>query len=146
MTVIYDELNDYRNGDGQGFRDARELLCLVSGLPYDQISDFVKNNVVISLQKYGQIVDAFGPYLRNWKWDRLPLLTQAILIKSYTHFHYVESVDIRVVINIAVELAKTYIDDKQARFVNAILQEVLKKWSVKETSTPWVMLTAISNP
>jgi N utilization substance protein B len=127
MTVIYDELNDFRNGDGQGFRDARELLCLVSGLPYDEISDFVKNTVIISLQKYGVIVEAYTPYLINWKWDRLPLLTQAILIQSYTHFHYVENVDVRVVINNAVELAKKYIDEKQGRFINAILQKVLKK-------------------
>ena len=127
MTVIYDELNDYKNGDGQGFRDARELLCLVSGLSYDEISDFVKNTVVISLQKYGHIVEIFTPYLINWKWERLPLLTQAILIMSYSHFHYVEQVDIRVVINTAVELAKTYIDEKQGRFINAVLQKVLKK-------------------
>lgn len=127
MTVIYQELNDFRNGDGKDFRDARELLCLASGLSYDQISDYVKNTVVISLQKYGFIVDKIAPHLVNWKWERLPLLTQAILIMSYTHFHFVEDVDIKVVINVAVELAKTYIDEKQGRFINAILQKVLVK-------------------
>ena len=45
-------------------------------------------------------------HLNRWKWSRLPLLSQAILLMSYAHFYYVEKVDKRIVINIAVELAK----------------------------------------
>ena len=40
---------------------------------------------------------------------------------SYTHYHYIEKVDKKIVINIAVTLAKKYIDDKQAKFINGIL-------------------------
>ena len=76
---------------------------------------------MVSLKNYGEIKAAFTPYLKNWKWDRLPLLTQAILLMSYAHYKYVEKVDAKVVINVAVELAKKYIDDKQAKFINAIL-------------------------
>ena len=70
---------------------------------------------------YGEIVKAFTPYLINWKWERLPLLTQAILLMSYAHYFYIEKVERTVVINVAVNLAKKYIDDKQAKFINAIL-------------------------
>ena len=47
---------------------------------------------------------------------------------SYTHFYYVEKgkVDKKVVINTAVELAKKYVEEKQAKFINAILEKVLK--------------------
>ena len=44
---------------------------------------------------------------------------------SYAHFYYVEKIDKRIVINVAVELAKKYIEEKQAKFINAILDEVL---------------------
>ena len=57
--------------------------------------------------------------------DRLPLLTQAVLLMSYAHFYYVEKIDKSIVINVAVELAKKYIEEKQAKFINAILDEVL---------------------
>ena len=53
---------------------------------------------------------------------------------SYAHFYYVEKVDKRIVIDIAVNLAKKYIDDNQAKFINAILDKVLNRWSVKEIS------------
>lgn len=121
MTVIYNELVDFKFGDNKFVRDARQLICDFSERNYEDVSDFIKDTVMISLQKYGEIVSAYLPYLKSWKWDRLPLLTQAILLMTYTHFYFVEKVDKKVVINVAVNLAKKYTDDKQAKFINAIL-------------------------
>lgn len=126
MTVIYNELNDFSFNKGDVFRDARELISETAEMPYEEVSPFVKNMVAQSLQHYGEIVNAFIPFLKNWKWDRLPLLTQAILIMSYAHFYFVEKVEKRIVIDIAVNLAKKYIDDKQPKFINGILDGVLK--------------------
>jgi N utilization substance protein B len=94
--------------------------------PYDEVDDFIKNVVILSLTKYGIIRDAYIPYLKSWKWERLPLLTQAILLMSYAHYYFVEKSDKRVVIDVAVNLAKKYIDIKQSQFINAILDGVLK--------------------
>lgn len=44
---------------------------------------------------------------------------------SYTHFKYIETIDKAIVIDVAVKLAKEYIEEKQAKFINAILDEVL---------------------
>ena len=97
----------------------------IEGLTFEQHSSYVQNMISSTLNYYGAIVAAFEPHLRNWKWDRLPLLTRAVLLMSYAHFYYVEKIDKRIVINTAVELAKKYIEDKQAKFINAILDEVL---------------------
>ena len=115
MTVIYDELSDFVLGDGKEFRDARQLL---------EISPYVKNVVAYSLNNYGAIKDVFTPHLVKWKWERLPLLTQSILLMSYAHSK-VTNDDKVVIINIAVNLAKKYIEEKQAKFINAILDGVL---------------------
>ena len=124
MTVIYDELSDFVFGDSSSFRDARQIIADVSGLPYSEVSDYVKNVVAYSLNHYGEIKDAFATKLIKWKWERLPLLTQAILLMSYAHTK-VEEVDKKVVIDIAVTLAKKYVEPKQAKFINAILDGVL---------------------
>lgn len=126
MTVIYDELTDFLIGENKTFRDARELTSELCECPYEEVSDYVKSSIAHSLNHYGEIVEAFTPYLRNWKWNRLPLLTQSVLIMSYAHYYYVEKIDKRIVINIAVNLAKTYIEEKQAKFINAVLDGVLK--------------------
>lgn len=126
MTVIYNELVDYNFGDGSFVRDAREMLSDLFEMPIEQIDPIIINTVVFSLQKYGDIVAAFVPFLKNWKWERLPLLTQSILLMSYSHYYYAEKVDKKIVINVAVDLAKKYIDDKQAKFINGILDGVIK--------------------
>ena len=126
MTVIYNELDDYLYGDKTSFRDASMLIEEVSGLPIDEVSNYVKDTVYTSLQKYGEIVEAFLPKLNGWKWDRIPALSRAILLMSYTHYYFTEKVDKKIVINIAVDLAKKYIEEKQAKFINGILDGVLK--------------------
>ena len=126
MTIIYDELVDFSTNISEMERDARELISEMCDQPYDEVDDFIKNVVILSLTKYGIIRDAYIPYLKSWKWERLPLLTQAILLMSYAHYYFVEKSDKRVVIDVAVNLAKKYIDIKQSQFINAILEGVLK--------------------
>ena len=121
MTVIYNELTDFTFGEGKMVRDANEMIASICECDISEVSPFVIDSVMISLKKYGEIVSAFTPYLKAWKWERLPLLTQAILLMSYTHYKFMGQVDKKVVINVAVNLAKKYIDDKQAKFINAIL-------------------------
>ena len=126
MTVIYDELADFVMGGGASSRNANELIEEIAETPFDEVDPYIKRSVALTMQHYGEIVDAFRPLLVNWKWERLPLLTQAILLMSYAHFYYVEKVDKKVVINTAVDLAKKYVEEKQAKFINAILDGVLK--------------------
>ena len=124
MTVIYDELTDYTAGNS-AFRDVNEIILQITDIPFNEHSAYVQNCISNVLTHYGEIVSAFQPHLRNWVWDRLPLLTRAVLLMSYAHFYYVEKIDKRIVINVAIELAKKYIEEKQAKFINAILDEVL---------------------
>ena len=127
MTVIYNELVDFAFGEQKINRDARELISSMCECDYEEVDPYIKDTVMVSLQKYGEIRNAYIPYLRNWKWERLPLLTQAILLMSYTHFYFIEKVDKSVVINIAVTLAKKYVEEKQAKFINGILDSGVLK-------------------
>lgn len=127
MTVIYNELVDFKFGNESFVRDVKEIIESLCEDDFDNVDPYVKDTAIISLQKYSEIVTAYIPYLKNWKWERLPLLTQSILLMSYTHFYFIEKVNKKVVINIAVDLAKKYIDDKQAKFINAILDNGVLK-------------------
>ena len=126
MTVIYNELNDYVNSSADlPARDSSYLISELCEKPYEECDEYIKKCVSFSLKKYGEIKTAFIPYLINWKWERLPLLTQAIFIMSYAHYYYVEKVDKKIVIDVAVNLAKKYIEEKQAKFINAVLDKIL---------------------
>ena len=123
MVAIYNELTDFTFGQNQISRTAEDIIASLCDCEIKEVPQFIIDSVMVSLSKYGEIKQAYAPYLKNWKWERLPLLTQAILLMSYTNFYYVEKTDKAVIINIAVELAKKYIDDKQAKFINGILDK-----------------------
>jgi len=126
MTAIYNELTDHIYGDKETFRDVREIISSLADMPFEQVSPYVKRCVEQTLIHYGEIVTAYKPYLRNWRWERIPAITQSVLLMSYAHFYYVEKVDKKIVINVAVDLAKKYIDEKQAKFINAVLDGILQ--------------------
>ena len=127
MTVIYIELNDFNYGDKANPRSAKEIILgLLEDYHETVIPPFVEDMVNVSLLHYGEAMELFSAHLKDWKWERIPLLTQAILLMSYTHFKYIEKIDKAIVIDVAVRLTKEYVEEKQAKFVNAILDETLK--------------------
>ena len=127
MTAIYMELNDFNYGDKSDPRSSKEIMLgLLEDYELTSIPLFIEDMVNVSLLHYGDAVEAFSKNLKDWKWERLPLLTQAILLMSYTHFYYIEKIDKAIVIDVAVNLAKEYVEEKQGKFVNAILDETLK--------------------
>ena len=121
------ELNDFNYGDKSNPRSAKEIMAsLLEEYDVHTIPLFMEDMVNLSLLHYGEAVNVFSKHLKDWKWERIPLITQAILLMSYTHFYYIEKIDKAIVIDVAVKLAKEYVEEKQGKFVNAILDETLK--------------------
>lgn len=124
MTVIYNELVDFSYGEGNTFRDARDLMSELCECSLSEVPQYIVDVVTYSLNNYGKIVEAFTPKLKNWTWDRLPTLIRSILIMSYAHSK-IETIDKKIIISTALELTKKYVEPSQSKFVNAILDEVL---------------------
>ena len=123
MSAIYDALNYQAIGLDV---DVHAIVSSLCDLPYDECDYFVKAALIMTLKHQAEAIAAFNAKMRKWTFDRLNRLEQAILLLSYVHFFYVDpEVEKSVVIDIAVKLAKTYLEDKDYRFVNAILDNVL---------------------
>ncbi len=125
MTVIYNGLLDATLGEGQPPRGVSDIVLGLTGKPFENNTAYFQNIIVYVFQKYGEIVTILSKHLKNWKWERIPLLTQSVLLMSYAHAQ-LETIDKAILINIAVDLAKKYIDSKQAKFINAILDGVIQ--------------------
>lgn len=124
MTVIYNELTDFTYGKNEVSRPVEELVKEIN--PLAENDPYILDSISVTLLHYKDIANLIIPLLNSWSWDRIPLLTKAILLMSYTHFYDIDKTDKKIVINEAVNLAKKYVDDKQARFINAILDKLLK--------------------
>ena len=121
MTCIYDALV-YSNMDTEF--SVEEIMTSVFEVNYDEISFFCKELVIKSLAHINEIKQVFQERMPKWNFDRLNLVEQSILIMSYTH-KQTQKVDKSIVINIAVKLAKKYLDGDDYKFVNGILDKVL---------------------
>ena len=123
LTAIYDALT-YKN---MGLDiDVHDIVSSLCEQPFEDCDYFVKAALVMMIKHYDEAVAAFSAKMRKWTFDRLNRIEQAVLLLAYVHYFYVDpSVEKGVVIDIAVKQAKLFLDDKDYKFVNAILDNVL---------------------
>ena len=106
--------------------DVKQLLMDAYDCDFEDVPLFSQQILVYSLKNLDKITKAFQANMINWTFNRINKLEQALLILSYSHFYYVRDVDEKVVIDVAVKLAKKYLDSTDYKFVNAILDKTLQ--------------------
>jgi transcription termination factor NusB len=97
-------------------------------LPYADCPYFTKAVLIAALKNLNGEIEAYNARMNKWTFDRLNRVEQALLLLSYSQYFYVEpDVDKAAVINVAVILAKKYLEATDYKFVNAILDKVLTR-------------------
>lgn len=88
----------------------------------------IVNGVLENLEKIDSLITK---YLENWDLDRLGKTDKAILRLATYEMVYYDTPKL-VVINEAVELAKTYSDDKVVKLINAVLDKIRDLEAINE--------------
>ena len=122
MISIYDALIYSEMDDVFSLEDIMEGVFM---LPYDEISIFSKEVVIKALSNVNDIKAAFQANMPKWNFDRLNAVERAILLMSYANMKYREDAQKSVIIDVAVKLAKKYLDKDDYKFVNAVLDKTL---------------------
>lgn len=122
MISIYDALTYVSMDEEFSLEDIMEG---VFQLPYEEIPYFSKEVTIKALLNMQNIIDEYQKNMPTWKFDRLNQVERAILLMSFSSFKLVGDIDKRVVINVAVKLAKKYLDKTDYKFVNALLDNTL---------------------
>ena len=84
---------------------------------------FVKDMVNGVLENKEKLYEIANKNLKDWNMSRLGLTDQAILCLGLYELLYTDTPDV-VAINEAVELAKSYSDDKVKNMINGVLDKV----------------------
>ena len=63
MTVIYNELTDFTFGEGKLVRDATEMIASLCECEPKDVNPYIVDTVMMSLKNYGEIKEAYKPYL-----------------------------------------------------------------------------------
>lgn len=70
-----------------------------------------------------EIDAALEQHLENWSLARLPKIERTVLRLAVYEILYMQETPKRVVLNEAIELCKTFGDEKSSKFVNGVLSK-----------------------
>ncbi len=106
-------------------KDPRVLIEEVSEMPYEEVPVFVKEIVVKVLIHESELIEIIKQNLNKWKIERMNKVVISILLLALAEAKYIEGSLKAAIIDVAVNLTKKYCDEKDYRFVNAILDKVI---------------------
>lgn len=89
--------------------------------------DYIERVLSGVLKNKEEIDNTIEKYLVKWTIDRLPKMNLAILRMASYELAFEEDIPEKVSINEAIELAKKYGDDNAPAFINAVLNNLIKK-------------------
>lgn len=122
VATLYDYLTRLNVG---GDIDLIKLLENNLERPFSDIDLYVKEVVLNAIKNFDEIVSLLESKMTTWTFNRLNRLAQAILLLSVAHYKYIGGVDKKVVIDVAIRLAKLYLDKDDFKYINALLDNVL---------------------
>lgn len=103
--------------------DIRVILEDLCACDLKDVDPYILDCVIECLENQKDYVNSINKHLKNWEFDRLGYIEQAILLLA-THEIDAKKADKAVVINEAVELAKKYCDDDSYKFINGVLDNL----------------------
>lgn len=91
-----------------------------------EAADFCRALAEGTLENRSAIDETLKQHTENWKLERMPSVDRNILRLAAYELLYCPEVPDKVAIDEAIELAKLYSDDKAPRFINSVLDKILK--------------------
>lgn len=122
MSCVYDFLTRVEMGVEINVKELLERVCAA---PFEEIDTFISEVVIKVIKNHEEIVAMLQANMLKWKFSRLNRIAQSILLLSVAHYRFVGGVERGIVIDIAVRMAKRYLDGGDYKFINAILDNTL---------------------
>lgn len=84
---------------------------------------FYEKLVLGTIENLAEIDESLISKLENWSLTRLPKIERTVLRLAVFELLFMKDAPARVVMNEAIELCKTFGDDKSSKFVNGVLSK-----------------------
>ncbi|MGO0060876.1 transcription antitermination factor NusB [Brevibacillus fluminis] len=87
---------------------------------------YLRHLVEATLSNQDAIDEEIKKYLRGWQLDRIANVDRAVLRLAFYELMFETETPPRVVLNEAIELAKTFSDEQSSKFINGVLSAYLQ--------------------
>ena len=92
-----------------------------------EVREFASQIVQGVLAHHDDLDQLINQYSVGWTVDRMPVVDRNILRWAIFELLWIPDIPPRVTLNEAVELAKRFADDEARRFINGVLDHLLRK-------------------
>jgi transcription antitermination protein NusB len=120
--------------DAVGHTSEQAMRCILSRIEItDEVAGFageLVNGVLANREQLDQNIRDFAP---AWPLDQISIIDRNILRLAIFEILHDNKIPVKVAINEAVELAKTFGSDNSSRFVNGVLGSVSNLVANKKT-------------
>lgn len=137
LPEIFDsfDLEDYvqetDSTEGNGSPEA----AAAPGAQIDEAFAYARR-LVEGASEHGEAIDALiRRFAENWRLERMPIIDRNILRLAIYEMLYESSVPKVVIVDEAIELAKKFGSENSGRFVNGLLDGVLKSEDLRTVPT-----------
>ena len=103
-----------------------EIISDVMEVSFDECDLFFRAIIFETIKNKKEYIELVNGKLNKWTYDRLCLTDQAILL-LFTSQLINKRVEIQVGIDMAVDLAHRYCDDKSYKYINKVLDRIGKE-------------------
>ena len=107
-------------------KPVEEIISDVMEVSFDECDLFFRAIIFETIKNKKDYISLIDSKLNKWTFDRLCLTDQAILL-LFTSQLLNNRVPIQVGIDVAVDLAHRYCDDKSYRYINKVLDRIGKE-------------------
>lgn len=136
VKILYkaDVSDAWKNPLGNGVLDAaldggidKAASKKTPGKPANAAKEYAEKLILGVVERLGEIDSLIESCSDNWTLDRMPVVDRNVLrVAVYEMVYCAELTPYRVVIDEAVEIAKSYGSEQSGAFVNGILDKVKK--------------------
>lgn len=93
---------------------------------WDEISDFGEELIRKTLSKEDNLKEIIASHCKNWDTERMALTDTILLSMCTCEFLHFETIPVKVSMNEYIELAKLYSTPNSGKFLNGVLDSILK--------------------
>ena len=105
--------------------DVISLITGHCGLEYDEVDIYIKEVVLKCIKQYEELKKIIESNLVKWRYERVSSINKAILMYGLTNGLYMNTLDKKIIIDVAVSLSKKFGEDGDYKFINAILDKTI---------------------
>ncbi|MEI5908125.1 transcription antitermination factor NusB [Bacillus spongiae] len=102
--------------------DAQQALANIT--EGEEKDEFLTTLVLQTNENLSKIDEMIKTHLERWSFDRLAKVDRNVLRLAVYEMIFDEDTPNKVIINEAIEIAKTFGDEKSSKFINGVLSKV----------------------